>query len=336
MVALRASGAILLLVAAGVAVITVATPAVPPSEPAFSPPLSLEALPEALAAAEARVADLRPGSNRKVVLAEAGRRAPTGLALVYLHGFSASRQEITPVAEQVAKTLGANLYFARIPGHGRSADAMAESSLESWQQEGESALAVGRLLGGRVVLIGTSTSGTLATWLAARHPDVAGVVLISPNFGVQAAGAGLAAWPGGEGIVRLTQGSYREFKTHTPLHAQHWTWRYSSSAIPPMMQLVAAVKGLDVAEVRVPVLVFYSPQDTVVRPDAIKRVVDRWGAARKRLVTVTTEDPSRHVLAGDALSPGTTSQVVAAIVDFLRSLDNTEETPQTGNISHSN
>lgn len=310
----------LLAIAAGILVIALATPAPPASEPVFPVPASVTALDEALAAAEARVPDLRPGSERRVVWADAARGSRKPLALVYLHGFTATRQEVAPVADRAAAALGANLYYARVPGHGRTADAMAEATLEGWQREGENALAIGHLLGERVVLMGTSTGGTLATWLAARHPDVAAVVLVSPNYGPQAAGADLAALPGGQGLVRLVQGNYREYATHGLLHAQHWTARYSTMAIPPMMRLVNAARAIDPATIQVPVIAFYSPRDTVVRPDAVEQRVARWGASLKRLVAVETQDPDRHVLAGDALSPGTTAQVTAAIVEFVRAL----------------
>lgn len=316
----KALGGLLLAIAAAVLVVALATPAAPVPEPVFAAPATLQGIDQALAAAEARVPDLRQGADRRVVWADPARRSRTPVALVYLHGFTASRQEIAPVADRAAEALGANLYYARVPGHGRTADAMAEATLESWQQEGENALAIGRLLGERVVLVGTSTGGTLATWLAVRHPELGAVVLVSPNFGVQAAGAELAALPGGQGLVRLVEGNYREYATHGELHARHWTARYSTMAIPPMMRLVKAVEDSDITALRVPVLAFYSPRDTVVRPDAIERRFAAWGAATRRLVRVDSQDPYHHVLAGDALSPGTTAQVVRDVVDFVKAL----------------
>ncbi len=316
----KALAATLAAVTAAVLVVALATPALPVPEPVFAAPATLAGIDEALAAAEAKVPDLRPGSDRRIAWADPARKARTPTSLVYLHGFTATRQEVSPVAERAAAALGANLYFARVPGHGRTAEAMAEATLESWQMEGENALAIGRLLGDRVVLMGTSTGGTLATWLAAQHADVAAVVLVSPNYGVQAAGADLAALPGGQGLVRLAQGSYREYATHGPLHAAHWTARYSTMAIPPMMRLVKAVDAIDPASMQVPVLAFYSPRDTVVRPEAIEQRFARWGTSMKRLVAVETQDPDRHVLAGDALSPGTSAQVTTAIVEFTGAL----------------
>ena len=61
-------------------------------------------------------------------------RRQTELALVYLHGFSASRQETAPLSEDLARQLGANLFVTRLSGHGRSPQAMGEPSVRDWLQ----------------------------------------------------------------------------------------------------------------------------------------------------------------------------------------------------------
>ena len=58
---------------------------------------------------------------------------------------------------------------------------MAEGSAEAWMDDMAEALAVGRAVGDRVLLVGTSTGGTLAA-LAMHEPmaeGVAGVAMLS-------------------------------------------------------------------------------------------------------------------------------------------------------------
>lgn len=81
--------------------------------------------------------------------------AQTEIAIVYLHGFSASPREIAPVPQHVAKALGANLFLARLTGHGQDGAALATASAEDWWRDTAEALAVGQRLGRRVVVIGT-------------------------------------------------------------------------------------------------------------------------------------------------------------------------------------
>jgi hypothetical protein len=71
--------------------------------------------------------------------------------------------------------------------------------------------------------------------------------------------------------------------------------------------------------VTAPTLVLYSPEDEVVDPAAILRYVARFGAPVRDEVQITgVEEPGRHVLAGDIVSPGTTDTVAAEVLAFLR------------------
>jgi esterase/lipase len=113
----------------------------------------------------------------------------TAWVVVHLHGFSGSRQESAPLAETIATGLGANLYEARLAGHGIAPDAMLDADANAWMRDALLALAIGEQLGDSIVLVGMSTGGTLATWLA-MHPalttaPIGAVVLMSPNFGAQ-------------------------------------------------------------------------------------------------------------------------------------------------------
>ncbi|MEM9270351.1 MAG: alpha/beta hydrolase, partial [Pseudomonadota bacterium] len=131
-----------------------------------------------LAESEAQVANMRPGTEKRILWAEKGAKTP--YSVVYLHGFSASALEISPVPERVAEALGANLFFTRFTGHGRDGPAMAEGSLPEWRRDAAEALEIGARLGERVLVIATSTGAPLLT-LEMGEADVAGVVLVSPN-----------------------------------------------------------------------------------------------------------------------------------------------------------
>ncbi len=95
---LRALLAVALLVAAGLLLA--------PREPVeMPPPFDAGRLDSGvdsyLAAREARYDDIRPDSHKRVIWTGAPETR-TPLAIVYLHGFSASSQEIRPVPDMVA------------------------------------------------------------------------------------------------------------------------------------------------------------------------------------------------------------------------------------------
>jgi pimeloyl-ACP methyl ester carboxylesterase len=118
---------------------------------------------------EAAVPNLRPGDSKSVVWLHPDEPDVTPLSLVYLHGFSADRHEVEPLVSDVAREIGANVYFSRLTGHGRDAAAMGEATVEAWLDDVAEAVAIGGYIGERVVLMGTSTGGTLALWAAARE-----------------------------------------------------------------------------------------------------------------------------------------------------------------------
>ena len=63
---------------------------------------------------------------------------------------------------------------------------MAEGSVNAWINDYAEAIAIGRAIGDKVVVIGTSTGASLATWAASQpdlRDDVATIIAISPNMG---------------------------------------------------------------------------------------------------------------------------------------------------------
>ena len=58
--------------------------------------------------------------------------------------------------------LGANLFYTRLTGHGQDGAAMAEGSVNAWINDYAEAMAIGRAIGDKVVVIGTSTGASLA------------------------------------------------------------------------------------------------------------------------------------------------------------------------------
>ncbi|SMX43522.1 alpha/beta hydrolase [Actibacterium lipolyticum] len=277
-----------------------------------------------LAKAEAEVKDLRDGVAKRVVWAgEPGQKTP--LSIVYLHGFSATSEEIRPVPDNVARALGANLYFARLAGHGRTGDAMAEPTAGDWIEDTAEALAIGRQIGEEVVVLSTSTGGTLSA-IAANDPalaeNVKAMVMLSPNFGVNHPASALLTFPFVRHWLPLILGKERSFTPQNIEQAKFWTTAYPSVAVFPMAALVDYAVGLDYSEVTTPALFLLSDDDSVVRPDIARLVAARWGpGAEVREVTLAQgDDPYSHVIAGDILSPAQTGPVSQAIVKWIQGL----------------
>ncbi|MDA8357927.1 MAG: alpha/beta fold hydrolase [Actinomycetota bacterium] len=103
--------------------------------------------------------------------------APAG-ALV-LHGFTGNPQSMEGVAGHLAAA-GLDVELPTLPGHGTRIEDLVPKRWEDWSAAADSSYAAIAARCGRVAVVGLSMGGTLACWLAERHPEIAGLVLVNP------------------------------------------------------------------------------------------------------------------------------------------------------------
>lgn len=278
--------------------------------------------PEAyLAQREAAVKNIRPGLQKEIVWADPTTKAKTPLAIVYIHGFSASKGEIRPLPDIVAKALGANLFYTRLTGHGQDGPALATASVNDWINDYAEAIAIGRLIGDKIIVIATSTGGSLTTWAASQpslSQGVAAAVLISPNYGLKAAGSDLLTLPWGGQLAELFIGKERSFEPLNDRHAALWTTRYPTRALLPLAAVTKLAYEAPVEAIKIPALFIFSDNDKVVRPELTREIAGRWGAPHELVPVERSDDPYNHVLAGDAVSPSTTQILTGPIIAWIR------------------
>lgn len=277
-----------------------------------------------LAAREAAVPGLRPEARKSILWAgAAGARTP--LSVVYVHGFSAAAPELRPVPDRFAAAIGANLHFTRLAGHGRDGAAMAEPAVRDWADDLAEAIAVGRVLGERVIVMGSSMGGTLAT-LAALDPaygaDVAGLALVAPAYRLPPPGGRIVTLPFARVWGPLLFGRTREVTPRNAAHEANWTLRYPMVSVLPLGALVRHVGQADKRRATIPAIFFFSDGDRVVDSRAIRAAAGQWGAPRQLvpLVMGPGDDPAAHVIAGDILSPGQNDLVLRRLTTWARGL----------------
>lgn len=284
-----------------------------------APPKSLEELEPWLAAREAAVPALRPQSAARLRWAPGPQRR-TPLAVVYLHGFSADPEETAPFCDELGDALGANVFYARLRGHGQDGAAMGRATMGEWLEDLEEAMALGDRLGERIILVGCSTGGTLATWEAARrptHPKLAALLLISPNFGPRDPRAGLLYWPGARHWGPLLVGRERVIEPESAGHARHWTTRYPLDALFPMMRLVRDTLRQDLGRINTPTWVACHPDDDVVSVSKMRKALARFGVSPCWHLRPVAQ-ASKHVIAGAIFAPEATPELLSSALAFLQ------------------
>ena len=273
---------------------------------------------------EGQFDDITPGVEKQVIWAKE-KGVQTEWAILYVHGFSATSQELRPVPDRLAEALGANLIFTRLAGHGRDGAALATGSVQAWASDFDEGVQAARIAGRQVLVMSTSTGGSLVAALAqdrAMMEQVNGLIFVSPNFGIANPVARLLSWPAARYWLPLLAVAERSFEPLNTDHGTYWTTQYPSVSVMPMAALIDAANAVDHADQTIPALFWFSKEDEVVRPDITADVAARWGAE----VTIVNpvmgpmDDPQSHVIAGDIMSPGQTDATVAGMLDWVQTL----------------
>ena len=290
----------------------------PTTRPA--PPSALNELDHWLADSESKFPQLRPGTAKGIVWAK-NEKVKTPWSVVYIHGFSATRLETAPLAEQVAASLGANLFYTRLSGHGLPGEALGRATPQDWMADTLEAVQIGATLGDKVLVISCSTGATLSTWLGtgSEASKVSAHVLISPNFGLKNKLSELVNGHWGHQIAHAVAGETISYERTDPREAVAWTTTYPTKAIFPMLALVKKVRDSDLTAFRTPVLVLYSAADQTVDAESTKETFMRFGSSHKTLEAVTfSNSPGQHVLTGDIRDPQSLAPMRSFILGWLK------------------
>src|SRR6478736_1360552 len=171
---------------------------------------------------------LKPDNEARIIWFDSAK-TKTEYAIVYLHGFSASQAEGQPVHTNIAKEFGCNLYLSRLAGHGiDTIEPMKNLTADELWESAKQALQIGKQLGNKVILMSTSTGGSLALKLAADYPsDVYALIMMSPNIAIFDSRSFLLNNHWGLQIARTVTGShYVTSKDSRPVYKKYWYWQY--------------------------------------------------------------------------------------------------------------
>lgn len=239
------------------------------------------------------------------------RPLPVCLAL---HGLGGGPFELGEVLDRL-RNIGVHVDAPILPGHERPARIMPASRREDWTAAVESAYHRLAIHGAPVAVIGFSTGGTLALWLASRRP-IARMALLAPFLAIRYSGlVPLSQEYCVRQLMRITPNlprrdlpirdrqarrraqplePFRTFNLHTTLSA---------------LQLIDRVKPL-VSSIKTPALIMQGRRDSVVEPAGARWIYRNLGSPDKRLIWL---DRSDHLIALDH----DRDRVVTTVVDFV-------------------
>lgn len=243
---------------------------------------------------------------------------PTQYSFVYIPGFSATRKEIFPVVESLAKQFAANYFLTRFPAHGGTANEFKELKTQSLFDTAYEAIEIAPKLGKKKIFIGTSTGAAILSAALVQDLDIDAAILIAPAYAVFPTSSWLLSTRVGPIVNMLLIDEIYRWTPKNPEMEKYWNTSYHRNGLTALLQSVEYVRALDFSTIKKPILVLYTKNDTVVVNDAILSKFAEIKHPKKRLVEIPA---SSHVLAGEYTSPETTEVVIKEIHDWIQSLD---------------
>jgi pimeloyl-ACP methyl ester carboxylesterase len=269
----------------------------------------MPAVPSEAGALERFIADqeskhqLRSNNEARIVWYDS-TKTKTEFAIVYLHGFSASQMEGDPVHRRMAAAFGCNLYLSRLSDHGiDTTESLLLFTADRLWKSAKQALAVGRRLGDKVILVGTSTGGSLALMLAAEYPnDVYALINMSPNIAINNGAAFLLNNPWGLQIARMVMGGKYRISDSDSEKSQYWDSKYRLESTVQLQELLESkMNKRTFSKVNQPVLNLYyykneNEQDPEVKVSSILLMHEQLSTPDAMKVAVAIPQAGAHVI----------------------------------------
>lgn len=271
---------------------------------------------------------LKPGNEARIVWHDS-TKTKTRYSVVYLHGFSASHEEGNPVHVDFARTFGCNLFLARLSDHGiDTTEQLLLFTPDRLWHSGKEALAIGEAIGEEVILVSTSTGGTLALMLAAAYPEkVHALINMSPNIEINNSLAFMANNPWGSQIGRFVLGGKYQVISYPEVRQQFWNGKYRIEAIGQLQELLETAMTTETFQrITCPTLTLYfykneKEQDPTVRVSAMLRMHAALGTPADRKWERPIPAAGGHVI-GSSLVAKDIAGVNAAAKEFAVSVLN--------------
>lgn len=232
------------------------------------------------------------------------------IGVLVCHGFTGTPQSMLPIARRCADA-GYTVRLPRLPGHGTTWRDLNTKRWTDWWSEIDAAYDELRQRCQRIVAVGLSMGGTLATLAAQSHPHgIHGLVLINPAYTMR--DIRLKALPAMQHVVpsiAAIAGDIKKPGVHEVAYE-----RTPLRALQSQRQLWVQVTR-DLPQVTQPVLLLHSPDDHVVPPECSALLLARVSSADKTEILLTD---SYHVATLDndaALIEDETMQFIQRVTE---------------------
>ena len=223
-------------------------------------------------------------------------------AVLFIHGFGGNGNHFEELPRRVAQA-GWRARVLLLPGHGtvpsdfertegeQLLNAVLEETRELLQKHD------------RVVLLGHSMGGALATLAAAQLPETTGLILGAPYYAITPRwyyGLAPETWMRmGPSLLRWVYsppGRQPVFRREVSREIISYAWLPTRAAVTAMGIAEKAASAETLSRIHQPVLLLHGRHDEITWPDAACRAVEKMATKDRRVVLL---DHSNHILFWD-------------------------------------
>lgn len=254
-----------------------------------------------IAKKEAKIKNLKPDNQARIVWADS-IPTKTTYSIVYLHGFSASQGEGFPMHLELAKKYKANLFLARLRDHGiNDKDVFDDLTPGELINDAKEAIAIGKLIGEKVIVLSCSTGGTLSIYLAGDDPAIVAQILLSPNIALFDSNAKLMTGPWGLQITKQLVGDYNKLGGSSDFKS-YWTTEYRVEGLIGLQALLDHTMRADVfKKITTPTFMGYyyedeEKQDHQVSVSAMQSFYAQISTPEDLKKSISFPNAGRHVI----------------------------------------
>ncbi|WP_033829473.1 alpha/beta hydrolase [Bacillus andreraoultii] len=223
------------------------------------------------------------------------------IGVLVIHGFTGSTQSVHYIGKRLADN-GFTVYGPRLTGHGTHPEDMEMASFQDWIRDVEASLIKLKETCTSIFVAGLSMGGTLALYLAERHPELKGVIPINaaihlPNLHQNYRNLRNSG-------LRFAEGIGSDIKKEGVQELA-----YSKTPVKAMGDLISLMEVVrkDLYKINIPMFILSSTIDHVVPPENSKEIynaissVDKTFFFLKNSYHVATLDNDKELIADECI-----------------------------------
>ncbi len=264
---------------------------------------------------------IKPGNEAKIIWADSIPEK-TKFTVLYLHGFGACSYEGQPINLDFAKKYHCNLVLSRLAFQGiDTSNAMYYLTAENLWVSALEAYAVAKETGDSVIIMGTSTGCTLGLMLAARYPEIKGLINMSPNIRLHDPLSFMLNNPWGIQIAKMVIGGDSFNYQSDAEFGKYWYLSYRLESVVELENLLETQMTEETfAKINKPCINLYYYKDEEHQDQMVDANKTQWmheklatKAELKRIVNV--DDAGDHII-GNPIRSKNVAKVYSEICNF--------------------